>query len=189
MEDKELIGFIKKDPEYGIHEAMKLYGNAVNTICRSILKDCADGLVDEAVSDTFFKLWKNCDRFSPGKGHSLKSYLYSVARNTAIDIRRKNGYQILSLDEDREWNLVSEFSVEHEVEQKTIKETLHQVIRQLGEPDSQVFLYKYFLFLKNKEIAESLNLTEKKVENILYRGKSKLKKLLAERGITGYENG
>ena len=188
MEDEKLIHLIELNPDKGIHKAMKLYGKAVNTICRSVLQGCEDGLVDEAVSDTFFKLWKNCQKFSAEEGYSLKSWLYSIARNTAIDIRRKNGYPPYSLDDEMQPDIDAGISVEQDVQKKEMGRILREVIGQLGEPDSLVFLYKYFLMMKNKDIAKQLGITEKKTENILYRGKAKLKEMLMERGITGYED-
>lgn len=188
MEDKKLLQLIQSNPDKGIHKAMQLYGRAVNTICRSVLQDCEDGLVDDAVSDTFFKLWKNSRLFSFEKGSSLKSWLYSIARNTALDIRRKNGIAPISLDDEKEPELVSDFVLESEIQKREVGRLLHEVIELLGEPDNQVFLYKYFLCMKNKEIAERLQISEKKTENILYRGKAKLKEMLAERGMTCYED-
>lgn len=188
MDDKALIHLIQSNPNKGIGKAMKFYGRAVNTICRSVLRDCEDGLVDEAVSETFFKLWKNSSKFSIEKGDSLKSYLYSIARNTAIDIRRRNGYRLLSLSDENEAETSSDISIEEDFQKKEISRILHEVIELLGKPDSYVFLYKYFLFMKNKEIANRLGIQEKKVENILYRGKTKLKEMLKERGITCYED-
>ena len=187
MEDKKLMDLIEAKPDKGIHKAMQLYGKAVNTICQSILQGCEDGLVEEAVSDTFFKLWKNSSSFSLEKGHSLKSYVYAIARNTAIDIRRKNGYSLISLDDEKEPEQEAGISVEAQVQKQEIKEILQETIRLLGEPDHQVFLCKYFLCMKNKEIAEKLQISEKKTENILYRGKAKLREMLIERGITAYE--
>lgn len=189
MTDKQLIVLLQENPDKGIHKTMQLYGHAVNTICQSMLTGCEEGLVDEAVSETFFKLWKNCSQFSPEGGHSLKSYLYSIARNTAIDMRRKNRCNMESLYEENEQELISDAVVEEEAQKNILKNILHQVIQLLGEPDSCVFIYKYFLCMKNKEIAQKLHIPEKRVENILYRGKGKLKKMLAERGITCYENG
>ncbi len=188
MNDEELIGLIKNNPDKGIHEAMQLYGKAVNTICCSVLRGYEVGLVDEAVSETFFKLWRNCDKFSFEKDTTLKSWLYSVARNAAIDIRRKQGYLELSLDEKEGVEIVSDISIDKEVQQKEMRRLLHEVIALLGEPDSQVFLCKYFLYMKNKEIAVRLQISEKKTENILLRGKKKLRKILMERGMTCYED-
>ena len=184
-EDNILLNKIESDPEQGLKEAMELYGRAVNTICSSILLNCDTGLVDEAVSTTFFKLWKKGKSFCKNKGCSLKSYLYSIARNTAIDLWRKHPRNIVPIEEVEETELVIE--VEKTVQEKELHQILQASILELGEPDSYVFLEKYFFQKKNKEIAEKLNLPVKKVENILYRGKNKLREILEKRGITKYE--
>lgn len=188
MNDEKLLKLIQTNPNEGIHIAMKLYGTAVNTICHSVLQGCETGLIDEAVSDTFFKLWQKSHLFSTKKGNSLKSWIYSIARNAAIDIRRKNGYVLPSLDDENEPEPMSDILIENEVQKGEVRQILHEVIELLGEPDSQVFLLKYFLLMKNKEIATRLHISEKKLENILYRGKGKLKEMLMERGITCYED-
>ncbi len=188
MNDEQLLRLIQLNPDKGIHEAMQLYGRAVNTICRSVLQGYEDGLVDEAVSETFFKLWKNCNQFSLTKGTTLKSWLYSIARNTAIDVRRKNGNHMVSINDENEPELIADFSLENEIQKKELKQLLHEVIKLLGEPDNQVFLCKYFMHMKNKEIANRLQISEKRTENILYRGKAKLREMLTERGMTCYED-
>ena len=45
--------------------------------------------MEECISDTFFKLWSNVDKFKEEKNISLKSYIYAIARNTALDKIRK----------------------------------------------------------------------------------------------------
>jgi len=188
MNDEKIIRLIQSNPDKGIRMSMQLYGKGVNTICRTILRDCDEGLIDEAVSDTFLKLWQKSHLYVAKDGYSLKSWIYSIARNTAIDIRRKNGYTIPSLDDVGESEPVSADTVETQVQQRATRQIIHEVITMLGEPDGQVFFLKYFVFMKNKEIAARLHISEKKTENILYRGKRKLKELLMERGITCYED-
>ena len=189
MEEKKLLELLRYDSERGIREATTQYGKAVHTICCSMLRGYPREEIEEVEADTFLKLWKNSDKIQIDESHSLKSYLYTIARNTALDVCRKKKPQILSMDAELE-NLMeaaSGISVEKHMENKEISNALHEVIAALGEPDNQVFLYKYFLMLRNKEIARHLQIVEKKVENILYRGKEKLRKQLAERGITSYE--
>ncbi len=187
MNDEDLMRLISDNPDKGIHEAMRMYGRAVNTICRSVLRGYDEGLVDEAVSDTFFKVWKNRDKFSPKTGQCVKSWIYSIARNASIDILRRAGYTMMSLDDEEMFEPAAEYSIEEDVQKKEAGRILHEVIEKLGEPDNQVFLMKYFLFMKNKDIAAKLEMSEKKIENILYRGKVKLKEMLVKRGITCYE--
>ena len=60
---------------------------------------------------------------------------------------------------------------------------LHTCLENMKEPDKSVFLYRYFYGFKIDDIANILNLPAKKVENILYHGKKKLRNYLQERGI------
>lgn len=66
-------------------------------------------------------------------------------------IRRENGGVLVSLDDEMETEPVSDISIETEIQKREAKRLLYEVIELLGEPDHQVFLCKYFLFMKNKE--------------------------------------
>ena len=62
-------------------------------------------------------------------------------------------------------------------------ELVYETVDRLEPPDREIFLLRYWLELSVKQIAEVLELTEKQVENRLYRGKKKLREQLEERGI------
>ena len=102
FKDKKLLFLLKKSPEKGLSLALDIYAPPVKTICKNILYDCSSEDIEEAISDKFFKLWKNVDKFKKDKGTTLKSYIYAIARNTALDKRRqlKNNSLILSIEED-----------------------------------------------------------------------------------------
>ena len=53
----------------------------------------------------------------------------------------------------------------------------------MKEPDKSVFLYRYFYGYKVGDIATLLDIPDKKVTNILFRGKEKLRRDLYERGL------
>ena len=56
-------------------------------------------------------------------------------------------------------------------------------MEQLPPPDREIFLLRYWMELRVNRIGEILGLTEKQVENRLYRGRRALRKTLEERGI------
>ena len=66
---------------------------------------------------------------------------------------------------------------------KQQEQIIHRSVDEMDEPDRSIFILKYFYFLKNREIAEKLNISLKQVENRLARNKEKLKAKLMERGI------
>ena len=182
FKEKRVIGLLKKSPGEGISMAIDIYGPAVKTICTNILSNLEKEDIEEAISDTFFKLWKNIDNFQLNKNKSLKSYIYAIARNVCFDkLRSLNlNSSLFDIDENNlgiSVNMEDEYAKIHN--EKIIKETLDK----FNEPDRSIFILRFFYFEKVKSIALKLNLDEKKVENILYRSKSKLKEELIKGGI------
>jgi RNA polymerase sigma-70 factor (ECF subfamily) len=184
--DKNLVSLIKNNPEKGIRECMNRYSGPVNTICRNFLTEMSVEDVEEAVADTFFKLWKNIKQFDIERGSSLKSYLFEIARNTAIDKRRKAKLpDMFPIDEV---TLEADYSVEAEMEKREKERILHEALKEYKEPDRTVFILRYFYGEKIKEIAALLSLDAKNVENILFRGKERLKEMLVRKGVDYSEN-
>lgn len=184
MEEQKIIKLMIDNPEAGIHEAMNRYGGAVETICRNFLYGCQEMDIEEAIADSFIKLWKAKDKIGINNNkESLKSYLYAIARNTARDKRRTlNKVSIYSLEEV-ELQLQAPLNVEEDFARKSNEGILHECLNDTEEPDRSVFILRYFYGEKIKDIAEILKLTPKKVENILCRRKAKLENALNERGI------
>lgn len=77
---------------------------------------------------------------------------------------------------------------EDEFIRKEMQTVVRQAVENMDEPDRSVFVLRYFYFFSVKDIALELDIDSKKVENILYRKKALLRKLLVERGITYNEN-
>ena len=182
FKEKRVTELLKKSPEEGLRMAIDIYGPAVKTICKNILSNLEKEDIEEAISDTFFKLWKNIDNFQTNKNKSLKSYIYAITRNVCFDkLRSLNlNSSLFDIDENDlgiSVNMEDEYAKIHN--KKIIKETLDK----FKEPDRSIFILRFFYFEKVKSIALKLKLDEKKVENILYRSKNKLKEELIKGGI------
>jgi RNA polymerase sigma-70 factor (ECF subfamily) len=180
--DERILLLLKESPGDGISTALDAYGGPVKTICRNILFDCSAEDVEEAVADSFVELWRSIDRFKIGGGYSLKSYLYGIARHTALDRRRalKKEDPMLPVEEvtvEANTDLESDFA------RNQSNHIVHDSVNSMEEPIRSVFILRYFYFEKVNDIAKRLGLNRKAVENHLYRGKSKLKWELLERGI------
>lgn len=179
MDDKELIRLIRNDTSIGIRKAIETYGKAVKTICTYILKGYPEEDVEEAISDSFVGLWKNIGRFDSERYGSLKSYIYGIARKTALNRRRELMKHKLTEDLD---NII--IPADQNVEQDAIGEVYISIIKNsilnFSTPDKEIFIYRYLQEKSVKEIAELLSLTPKSVENRLARGKARLKNQLME---------
>lgn len=183
MEDRRLIRTIERNPEKGIAIALDLYGDAVKTICKEILAGASPQDVEEAVAETFIRLWRYGRSFKPGRGASLKSYIYGIARNAALDKGR-----MLHKGGNAAWTenvelADSQLGAEDLVIKKEEELAVRQAVADMAEPDRTIFAMRFFQNHKVKEIAITMGLSEKQVENRLFRSKRVLKEKLKERGI------
>lgn len=184
MSEEDLITMIEKDTEKGMEVIIDLYGSSVKTICISILNGFPYEDIQEAISDVFVGLWSEICKgnFDSGKT-SIKFYLYGIARRTALNKRRKL-MQSMPADDIDGVEKPLDFNLEAEILRKSEYEILNSMINELDSPDKEIFLYRYYKQYSIKEIADILKLSAKKVENILTRGRKKLKKQLIECNVT-----
>lgn len=174
MTDKEIAQLLERDSEAGLAAAVQQYGGYVYKIVLTRLSGiCAKEDIDEAVSDIFFKL------FTAAKGGktftSVGGYLSVTAQRHCIDLFRKvtGRAQTVPLDE------IAELSSEQEIFADTSQE-LMTAIKSLGQPDTQIFLRRYFFGQRNKDIAKDLGMNTAAVNKRISRGLVKLKEILKE---------
>ena len=189
MDEQQLLDLLKTDPEQGMQQIIHVYGPAVHKICTVLLAGLPREETEEAEADVFVKLWKNRERVRLSEKYSLKSYLFAIARNASKDRLRSLKPEILSLEAFTELGVEPESPecIEDLVLKRRLQETVASAVSKLDEPARSIFRERFYERRSVKEIAAHLNLPEKKVENILHRGKSKLRSILAEKGVTSYE--
>lgn len=185
-EDRQLMEQILYQPEKGLEQAMELYGDAVYSVCRSVLRGYDTSQVEEAWEETFVRLWKYAKHWKPEKNRGLKAYLCTIARNAAIQVMDRNGRHAAAPFEE-ELFLDSGMDLEQELIGKEKKQVVHQALEQLPEPDRSIFILRFFYCMTAKEIGEKLNFPVKKVQNRLSRGKEALREKLIKGGISDGE--
>ena len=67
---------------------------------------------------------------------------------------------------------------------RELKDACREAVDSLGQPDSEIFMRRYFLYQKTGDIALALGLNAGTVRSKLSRGREKLKEHLEERGYT-----
>lgn len=189
IEEKKIIKLLKKAPNKGMVQVMDIHGKAVLSICKHILRE--ENLAQDAAQETFIKLWKYV---SDGKmiTTSLRAFIHQIARNTSITMLRKNGKDI-SYGAEEEGIFVETLVVQSGADLETdwirrdCYRQVREVLKEMEEPDHTIFILKYFYSFTIREIAEVMQMNEAKVQSRERRGREKLKKALAERGVFDYE--
>lgn len=180
MDDRKILLLLKNSPEKGIYEATVKYGGLAKGIAIKILRSKQED-IEECVADTFIALWKNTSKVDLNRG-TLKAYIVCIARSTALNRYKKLSKDKMEYIENE--SMMSNENIEEDIARKSDVEILQRLINDMGDPDKEIFTRRFFLFEKVKEIAAYLRLTEKTVENRIYRGRKRLKKELIERGIS-----
>ena len=95
--DEELAEISKNRDEAAFQELVRRYMKQIFNFARQYSKTSEDA--EDIAQDTFLKVWKYIKRYS--KGRSFKPWLYTIARNTALDfIKKKKAISFTDLDDD-----------------------------------------------------------------------------------------
>ena len=122
----------------------------------------------DVVQDTFEKLWTKVDTVSFEKS---KSYLFTTAYHTMIDIIRKEK-KLISFEN----TLNSTFS--HTDQYTDLNEVLHEAINKLPQAQKAVILLRDYEGNSYEEIAEITGLSESQVKVYIFRGRIFLKQYI-----------
>ncbi len=138
-----------------------------------IYKNIKDkSVAEDLLHEIFIKAYKNIDTIK--EKEKIKSWLYSIAKNTIIDYSRKKKplnieNEDLLFEEETKQNLYTEFSC-----------CLENVIKTLPAEQQKVFNAVYFKEQSLIEYSELNNINLSTVKSHLKRGKDKLKKVFDE---------
>ncbi len=154
-----------------------------------IIRDYKDGLIlylngyanniflaEEWMEETFFKLVTKKPKFS--EKYTFKTWLYTIARNVAIDYLRHSKKQSATPVEDIENRLVEEESVEKAYLREEQKIALHRALSKLKAEYRQVLYLIYFEGFTNADAAHAMKKSNRQIENLMYRAKQSLKSQL-----------
>ena len=133
---------------------------------RFILKNIKDkDKAKDIVQDSYEKLWLKVESVSYAK---VKSYLFSSAYHTMIDVIRKEKKQA-------DFSAVNQEKYSHEEQYTDLNEILNNALEKLPEIQRSVILLRDYEGYSYNEIAEITDLNESQVKVYIYRGRLFLK--------------
>jgi len=138
---------------------------------------------DDLAQETFIKAYRHMDSIKePGKA---RSWLYSIARNTAMDFFRKNRERTISLD-----NSVLEYHARttavdynRQVAAAEISDELERCMQQLDAEDRLIVKLLYYEGFSYQEISKLLKINPNTLKSRLHRARKIL--LTAVQGNEG----
>ncbi|MDQ2085165.1 sigma-70 family RNA polymerase sigma factor [Herbivorax sp. ANBcel31] len=182
--DEFLLNLLLTNPEKGLKKLIDTYAGLVYTIIYSKLNSrLFKEDIEECSSAVFYEVFKNRNSIDLNKG-SLKAFIAVIAKRKAIDVIRRNkniADSVVSMEQlNHDLSTPKEEYAETIVMNKETKSIIIDSIKSLGEPDSEIFIRKYFFGQSTKIVSKILGIKENTIDKKVSRGLIKLRKILKE---------
>lgn len=140
---------------------------------------------EDLTQEVFLKVWRNLKKYQPERKFS--SWLFEIAKNTALDYLKKKKELVWSDFEDQDGNnFLTDSLIDPEplpsalLEKTEIKELVTEALAKLPPQDRAIILLYYQEQLNLREIAETLNEPLNTIKSRYRRGLIKLKELITD---------
>ncbi|MBD5477232.1 MAG: RNA polymerase sigma factor [Lachnospiraceae bacterium] len=173
--EDELIRQIKQGRRECLNELVELYYPAILRYCMWHIPDMESA--QDATQETFLKLVRFIDRYHH-RGQ-FKSFLYKIAANTCIDIKRKRSVPEFSLESLPENYAAAEVQSESGFQTAEDRLQLASALTCLDSTQRELVLLRYGQELSLKEISAVTGLPLRTVQTKLRRAVQKMNKSAA----------
>jgi RNA polymerase sigma-70 factor (ECF subfamily) len=138
-----------------------------------------ENMAQDLTATVFQKALTKFSAFNPRKA-SFSTWIFTITRNTVIDYYRDNKRVKYPVSLVLTHIPAQSPSPEDEIIKTEYTEKLHFFLSRLKKREQEVIILKYSNGMRNREIAEVLNLTESNVGSILCRTIHKLRESFIE---------
>lgn len=156
-------------------EIYRLYSADLYHFILSLCKN--DSLAMDIMQDTMLRAIENIDKF---KGNcSIKTYLFTIARNLYLDTLKKSENRNISSD-GTEQEFADGTSFVDRLTDKESALTIHRLLHCLDEPYKEIFSLRVFAELSFREIGDIFGNSENWARTAFFRAKKKLITLMTK---------
>ena len=142
----------------------------------------------DIVQDTFLKVYLHIRDFRDLEREKIIAMIVIYTKNTVIDFIRKKSRRLpaSSLTDECEDGKEMEIPDEQDTPEDTVitleeRDRLAKLVGLLPDAQREVIVLKYYCGMKEREIAEALNISEGAVKLRVYRAKAKLRERMGGR--------
>lgn len=157
------------------HSIFVKYFSKTRFFISSIIK--SDAVAEELAQDVFVKIWVNREELPELK--SFSSYLYRIAKNTAINYLNRRYLEEKYIQTQ---TVIDEkyVSIEEDMYVKDIELLVQLVVDTMPPQRKRIFEMSRHENIDNNEIALRLNISKKTVENHLNLALKEIRKILQD---------
>ncbi len=169
--DQQLMEQLKQGNEKALEILFKKYYSSLTRFANTILKDKASA--EDMVQDVFMKIWNNSNRIEINS--SLKAYLFTATRNHCFNLLKRADRDEVSAEAIENDSSLSVNDIEEKIAAKSLNLKIQEAIELLPEKCKLTFQLSRFENMSYKEIAETMNVSVKTVENQMGKALSTLR--------------
>ena len=174
--DHDLLETAKSGDGKAFGRIVERHTWVVYAAVRSVLGSRGD--IDDAVQETFIRIYRGLPSFS-GRS-SLSTWIWSIARNHAINVRAKERDDVISLEKTAEI-ASNRYGPEADLARRTAAEDIEWLLSSLEGDYREVIELRYLAGKKYREIAEMLDLPEGTIKTLIHRARLRMKRIMDER--------
>ena len=161
-------------------EIVDLYREGLILFIYRYVANLADA--EDLAEDVFVELIVNPERY--GFRSSLKTYIFTLGRNKAVDfVRKQSRIRPAREPEERLAELADIHTLESHVIRGEENRRLYEALDSIKEDYRTALHLVYLEELSYKEAAGVMKKTPKQLENLVSRGKKAVRELMGEEGI------
>ena len=158
-----------------VEYALAEYESPLIGYAMTILKDLERAR--DVVQDTFIRLYKqDVEMVKSG----LKTWLFTVCRNRALDVLRKEKRMVVVDDNMFNYTASTNLSPDNQVDQSERVTQLMGYLDTLSDNQKEVILMKFQDGMSYQEISDATGLTTGNVGFLLHNGLKKLREILPQ---------
>jgi RNA polymerase sigma-70 factor (ECF subfamily) len=141
-------------------------------------------VTEDLAQETFLKAYKSISSYDPQKGASFSTWLFTIARNQAINVRKRDillaekQHQVIA-----EQEIQKESSEHKKLELQNLKKVIQNAIHRLPKQFQTALVLSYFKELTLEEIANIEDCPVGTIKSRIFRGKKILRNILQKEGI------
>ena len=168
--EEHIVGLLKESDQRAIPLIYENYSSALFGVILKVTKD--EALAEDALQESFIKVWKNSKKYDASKA-KLFTWLYRIARNTAIDKVRS-----LNLKVEKEIQITD--SNVYKLSTSGINQDAIDLQKHVGTLDSKYQIVLQALFFEGmtqQEASEELDIPLGTIKSRLKIGLRELKKI------------
>lgn len=169
---------LRSGDKRALDEIYAMYHSKIFRFAVSYLKDEDDAL--DIIQETFIKLWESRSKLKTDT--QLKSFLYTVTKNTILSLFRKHATENKYLEYLSGRMTVNSSGTAEQTDFNFLQDKYEQLIPQLPPKRREIFELSRKEGLSNNEIAEEKGISVKTVENQITKALAFIKERLGPLG-------